>query len=519
VSVLPGEPELLTTRAARLTTSAEVILAVVNEMRGIVDDDEGKAVQALREQNEQIASDLERIHPRYAGTASAVTEYAVALTAAHDAAERAQDDLDGALEEQSRADAEVRSLSNRVEAADDPPPSLTDQLPGARRAAEDADSAVSDARARIEAARQDMMDAAEEAIRRIDDAIDATNEGFWDRVGDVFSDIGDWLADIGEWIADFLADVVALLKRILATIVAILGVLLIFLLILAIGALFGTIGLVLAGIVVGVFAAFLLASIFSDVTRPTPTVTPTDPYSDTPLRRTDPPTMQTVLDGTAEVDTLGGEDESVVRITKVLGPDGWQYTVTLPSTQEWLSRFGDQGAVNDLDSNLALMLTPALQTQYERAVLEAMAQEGIGPDDPVMLVGFSQGGIMAGHLAAYNTDYNWQAVIASGAPIDHMPIPDSVDVVSVQHNGDPVPNLDVVAGDLGTEHGPNWTSIRVDPPHPDPVLGVDVGAHNAEAYSSTYQEHLDEIQSTHPDLAGFFNEDGYTDVSYYRWNE
>ncbi|MDQ1125399.1 hypothetical protein QE428_000432 [Microbacterium sp. SORGH_AS 505] len=519
MTVLPGDPDLLTTRAARLTASAEVILTVVNEMRGIVDDDQGQAVQALRDQNEQIASDLERIHPRYSGTASAVTEYAVALTAAHDAAERAQDDLDDALEEQTRADNAVRSLSDRVDAADDPPPSLTDQLPGARRAAETAQSAVDGARARIEAARQDMMDAAEEAIRRIDDAIDATNEGFWDRVGDVFADIGDWLAGIGEWITDFLADVVALLKRILATIVAILGVLLVFLLILAIGSIFGTIGLIIAAVVVGLMAAFLLVSIFSDVTKPTPTVTPTDPYADDPLNRTDPPTMQTVLDGTAEVDTLGGEEESVIRITKVLGPDGWQYTVTLPSTQEWLSRFGDQGAVNDLDSNLALMLTPALQTQYERAVLEAMAQEGIGPDDPVMLVGFSQGGIMAGHLAAYNTDYNWQAVVASGAPIDHMPIPDSVDVVSVQHNGDPVPNLDIVTGDLGTEHGPNWTSIRVDPPNPDPILGVDVGAHNAEKYSSTYQDHLADIQAAHPELGSFFNEDGYTDVSYYRWNE
>ncbi|MFY9712993.1 MAG: hypothetical protein WAK00_05920 [Microbacterium sp.] len=520
MSVLPGRPAELTSRAADLASSAEVILDVIRELRGIVDDDEGKAVHALHEQNEQIASDLDRIQPRYKGAADAITEYAVALTEAHADAERAQDDLDDALLAQGRADNALEDLNSRVDAADDAAPSLTGQVPGAQQAADDAQAAVGSAGGRIDAAREAMNEAAEAAIRKIDAAIDSTNEGFWDKVGDFFSDIGDFLAGIGEWIGDFLQDVVDLLKKIADTIIAILGVLVILLLIIAVGMLFGTIGLIIAAIVAGVLAAFLIASILSDVLKDTPEVSETDPYADVlPEDVPADPSLATVLNGTGEVDELGGETDSVVKITKVLGPDGWYYTVTLPSTQEWLSRFGDQGAVNDLDSNLALMLTPALQTQYERAVLEAMEEAGIGENDPVMLVGFSQGGIMAGHLAAYNSDYNWQAVVVSGAPIDHMPIPDSVDVVSVQHNGDPVPNLDVVAGDLGTEHGPNWTTINVDPPNPNPVLGVDAGAHNADKYSQTYQDHLAEVQANHPDLGNFFNEDGYTDTSYYHWNE
>jgi len=521
MSVLPGDPDLLTTRAAGLVSSAEVILTVINELRGIVADDEGEAVTALHEQNEQISSDLERIHPRYKGTADAITEYAVALTTAHDDAERAQSDLDDALVTQSQANRALTDLKDRVDAADDPAPALTDQVPGAQRAANDAAAAVSAARGRIDAARHAMNEAAEAAIRKIDAAIDATNEGFWDGVGDFFSDIGDFLAGIGKWIGDFLEDVVALLKKIADTLVAILGALVVLLLIVAIGALFGTIGLIIGAVIAVALGAFLIWSVLSDVTKDTPPVSATNPYADAKKKDIpDPPSLATVLDGTGEVDGLGGETESVVKITKVLGPDGWYYTVTLPSTQEWLSRFGDQGAVNDLDSNLALMLTPALQTQYERAVLDAMAQAGITADDPVMLVGFSQGGIMAGHLAAYNTDYNWQAVVASGAPIDHMPIPSSVDVVSVQHNGDPVPRLDAIAGDFDSiEHGSNWTSIRVDPPNPAPTLGVDAGSHNADKYSQTYQNHLAQVQADHPGLANFFNDDGYTDVSYYHWSE
>lgn len=514
MAVLPGRPAELSTRAASLVRSAEVILDVIAQMRGIAADDEGKAVEALHQQNEQISRDLERVHPRYKGTADALTEYAVALSDAHAKAERADDDLDTAVAARETAGSNLRDVERAVEASDDPASSpLADNLPGLRRLVSNAQSDIDDALALLDEARADMDDAAEAAIRRIDAAIDATNEGFWDGVGDFFSDIGDFLAGIGEWIGDFLQGVVDLLQAIADSIVAILGTLLVLLLVFA---LLGS-GL-LAALVVGALAAFLLASILSDVLQPTPKVTPFEPYR-APEDEPDPQTLQNVLDGTGEVDSLGGKGNSVIKITKVLGPDGWYYTVTLPSTQEWLSRFGDQGAVNDLDSNLALILTPALQTQYERAVLDAMADAGIGADDPVMLVGFSQGGIMAGHLVSYNSDYNWQAVIASGAPIDHMPIPGDVDVVSVQHNGDPVPNLDIIAGDLGTQHGPNWTTISVDPPTPNPVLGVDVDAHNAEAYSSTYQQHLADVQANHPDLAHFFAEDGYVDTSYYQWNE
>ena len=520
MSVLPGHPVELTARASELHASAEVILTVIQELRGIVEDDEGKAVQALYEQNNEISSSLERIQPRYKGTADAVTEYAVALTQAHADAERAQDDLEDALYAQTLANRTLEDLNDKVDAAGDVPPSLTGQVSDAQRVANGTRDAVESAQDRIDAAREAMNDAAERAIRRIDAAIDSTNEGFWDKVGDFFSDIGDFLAGIGEWIGDFLQGVVDLLKKLADTLVAILGVLVILLLIVAVGALFGTIGLIIGLVVAGVIAAFLIVSILSDVTKGTPKVSETDPYKGVPPEDVPPnSTLANVLDGTGEVDELGAKTDSVIKITKVLGPDGWYYTVTLPSTQEWLSRFGDQGAVNDLDSNLALMLTPALQTQYEKAVLEAMAQAGITENDPVMLVGFSQGGIMAGHLAAYNSDYNWQAVVVSGAPIDHMPIPDSIDVVSVQHNGDPVPNLDVVAGDFGTDHGPNWTTINVDPPKPNPILGVDAGAHNADKYSQTYQDHLAEVQANHPDLDNFFAEDGYVDTSYYHWNE
>lgn len=532
MSVLPGNPDLLSDRAATLTSTAEVILSVISELRGIVDDDQGRAVEALHEQNEQLASSLDRIQPRYQGTADAITEYAVRLTTAHADAEKAQKDLDSAIEDQASANTRLSNANDAADAADDVTPAMTSRVNNASAAVDAAEADAAAARAAIQQARDDMEEAAQWAMQRIDDAIDATNEGFWDGVGDFFSDIGDWFASIGEWIADFLGDVFNLLKRLLAQIIAILGALLVLLVLFVVVFVVAFIALsffgltaiagTVAAIVVGTVAAFIVYSIATDVLSPTPEVSEYTP----PLRKgkgekftpEDDSSMANVLDGTTEVDSLGGEEESVIKITKVLGPDGWQYTVTLPSTQEWLSAFGDNGAVNDLDSNLALMLTPALQTQYERAVLEAMEQAGIGPDDPVLLVGFSQGGIMAGHLAAYNSDYNWEGVIVSGAPIDHMPIPSDIDVVSVQHNGDPVPRLDVVGFDFDGDHGDNWTSIRVDAPDGRGPF-VNAGAHNSADYSTTFQNNIDQIQANHPDLAHFFDDNGYEDVSYYHWNE
>lgn len=66
------------------------------------------------------------------------------------------------------------------------------------------------------------------------------------------------------------------------------------------------------------------------------------------------------------------------------------------------------------------MMTPSLRSQYERAILEAMKQAGVGADDPVMLVGFSQGGIVAGHVAAYNQTLQ--------SNIDQVPATDRADL-------------------------------------------------------------------------------------------
>jgi hypothetical protein len=69
-------------------------------------------------------------------------------------------------------------------------------------------------------------------------------------------------------------------------------------------------------------------------------------------------------------DAMGGQDATVIDIKQVRAADGsTHWVVSLPSTQPW-EFDGPHGAMNDRDSNLALMMdNPVFRGQYERAVL------------------------------------------------------------------------------------------------------------------------------------------------------
>jgi hypothetical protein len=113
--------------------------------------------------------------------------------------------------------------------------------------------------------------------------------------------------------------------------------------------------------------------------------------------------------------------------------------------KDFADTYRDAPPLNDLDSNLALMLmdNPVLRTQYERAVKQALEDAGVAPGSDVVWSGFSQGGIMAGNLGADSAlPYNTVGVVTNGAPIDGFDIPDHIPVLQVEHYADPVPMLD-----------------------------------------------------------------------------
>jgi hypothetical protein len=73
-----------------------------------------------------------------------------------------------------------------------------------------------------------------------------------------------------------------------------------------------------------------------------------------------------------------------------------------------------------------------------RAVESAMTQAGITPTSPVVLNGYSQGGLVASLVAA-SGKYNVKGVVTFGAPSAQVHIPASIPVLSVRNAEDLVP--------------------------------------------------------------------------------
>jgi predicted esterase len=138
----------------------------------------------------------------------------------------------------------------------------------------------------------------------------------------------------------------------------------------------------------------------------------------------------------------GGSEIDVRVLTR---PDGTHaYIVDIPGTRSWeLNPFSARSVVNDFGTNLHAMDGQA--TTYERGVAEALRRAGATPVDPVMLVGHSQGGIVAASAARHfvtSGEFAVTHLVTAGAPIGHLEIPAAVAVLSLENVLDPVPYLD-----------------------------------------------------------------------------
>lgn len=144
-----------------------------------------------------------------------------------------------------------------------------------------------------------------------------------------------------------------------------------------------------------------------------------------------------------EQQRLLGADPGQVQVITVTQPDGSRsYVVQIPGTQDWGGTRGDNPV--DLTTNVNLMAMQG-STVMQQQVADAMAAAGIGPDDPVMLTGHSQGGITAAAMASdpdLRSRYNITSVVTAGSPIGRFDIPDDISVLSLQHDQDVVPKLD-----------------------------------------------------------------------------
>ncbi len=145
--------------------------------------------------------------------------------------------------------------------------------------------------------------------------------------------------------------------------------------------------------------------------------------------------------------------------------------VFLPATQAGV----DGGGSNPADMDTNLLAVAGRSTAVTDGTIEAMRQAGVLPGDEVAFVGFSQGGLSAVQLAAdprVRAMSTPRAVVTAGSPTATQTPPGDVTVLSLEHDGDPVPALDGAQNpDL-----PGWTTVRAVP---------DGEPHDADSYART----------------------------------
>jgi hypothetical protein len=150
---------------------------------------------------------------------------------------------------------------------------------------------------------------------------------------------------------------------------------------------------------------------------------------------------------------LSSNREPTIGIDLFDNPTGNKTAVVyIPGTQTF--GFGEGDNPLDMASNIQAISSPG-QAASERAVLLAMRQAGIEADDEVILVGHSQGGMVAGNLAAFPNGYIAAGLVAFGAPLAHIKNL-KTPVMAIEHVNDPVPNLSGKANPLKR----NWVTVQ-----------------------------------------------------------
>ncbi|NMM96883.1 hypothetical protein G1C98_1619 [Bifidobacterium sp. DSM 109960] len=154
---------------------------------------------------------------------------------------------------------------------------------------------------------------------------------------------------------------------------------------------------------------------------------------------------------------------AVQRYKREDGTNAW--LVTIPGTD------GHADSPFGWEQNIELMSDDPEQRKQadsSRMVVEAMRKAGIRSDEPVALIGHSQGGIVAAQIAADRADeYNISHVVTAGSPVANHPIPEKTWVTSIEMNDELVAALDG-AQNPQTE---NWLTVRatVEPSAPQVV--------------------------------------------------
>lgn len=204
---------------------------------------------------------------------------------------------------------------------------------------------------------------------------------------------------------------------------------------------------------------------------------------DVPRTREAPRNVGDLMDLVAD---LNDAHAPTIALQRLDHPDGTRsWVVAVPGTRS-MDLVGGEDPM-DMETNLALMA--GTDDDMTAAVEAAMLQAGVRPDEPVVLVGHSQGGMVATRFAErWHDTYRVEAVVTAGSPVAGMPVPGGVAALALEHAQDWIPAID----GFDNPDVRNRTTVVRDLPAQlarTPVGTVDTwhtgGAHDVTGYAQT----------------------------------
>ena len=183
-----------------------------------------------------------------------------------------------------------------------------------------------------------------------------------------------------------------------------------------------------------------------------------------------------------------GLEYGTIACCKYQKSDGtYAWRIIIPGTD------GNHDSPMDWYTNFELMSSDGRQRETAESLRfldKAMEQAGISPDDPVELVGHSQGGIVAAAAACgFKDKYNIQHIATLGSPIANFDIPEKTRVTAIEMDNEGIAALDGAANP-DSEH---WLTIRCsvqeDTGSPGPFPGTEVEDSSGDKNSTHYPKY------------------------------
>lgn len=215
-----------------------------------------------------------------------------------------------------------------------------------------------------------------------------------------------------------------------------------------------------------------------------------------------PPTL---LQLAARLSLLSNSGQPVLRIEQYRFGEHNRFIVYVPGTQNLSLKITS----NPFDMRSNLLLLAGGRSAASRATELAMRRAGVGEQDQVMLVGHSQGGLIALDLARRSelglVPYRVEHVVTFGTPAGLNAANSLPNVVSFENRADLVPRLDLRANPVEK----NWLTLEGN------VAEDPIKAHRMEPYEQIVAEKLasGENKADLEKLVGFAT--GEARVSYF----